>query len=215
MNKELLDIIKYFELAETLKTVLATVVDVKGSSYRLPGARMLITEEIGQTVGTVSGGCLETDVVERAKRVLKTGKAEIIVYDTRSNDNSVFSMNMGCKGVIRILLELPNREFTDFLKHRQQTAQPGVIATLISVNGENKENKNWIGARLLFDENGMTFSDFTASMLEILLPECSAILKKKKPKLLTTPIGEVFIEYVGVPTRLMVFGAGADAVSLA
>ncbi len=46
---------------------LATVVDVRGSSYRLPGAKMLILEK-GETFGTVSGGCLEADVLERAKK---------------------------------------------------------------------------------------------------------------------------------------------------
>lgn len=50
------------------KAILATVVDVRGSSYRLPGAKMLITDS-GVTIGTVSGGCLEADVLERAKKV--------------------------------------------------------------------------------------------------------------------------------------------------
>jgi xanthine dehydrogenase accessory factor len=214
VNKELLDIIKYLEQAESSKTILATVVDVNGSSYRLPGARMLITEENGQTVGTVSGGCLEADVVERAKRILKTGNAETVTYDTRANDDSVFSLNMGCKGVIRILLERPRREFTDFLKHRLRMRQPGVIATLISVDKENENNENRIGARLLFDESGVIFSDFTQGAVFQLLPDCLAVLKERKPKVQSTSIGEVFLECVGAPTRLMVFGAGADAVSL-
>ncbi|MEP6850469.1 MAG: XdhC family protein, partial [Acidobacteriota bacterium] len=66
------------------RAVLATVVDLKGSGYRLPGARMLITEN-GDTFGTVSGGCLEADVLERAKRVLKSGYAEVFVYDTTAD----------------------------------------------------------------------------------------------------------------------------------
>lgn len=214
MNKELLDIIEYLESAGSSRTVLATVVDVKGSSYRLPGARMLITEKNGQTVGTVSGGCLERDVVERAKQVLKTGNAEVITYDTRGADDSVFSLNMGCKGVIRILLERPREEFTDFLKHRRLSRQPGVIATLISVRQENEKDENRIGARLLFDERGATFSDFTTAADEILLAGCAAVSRQRESGLLTTAIGEVFLEYVGAPTSLIVFGAGADAVSL-
>lgn len=106
MNKELQDIIAYFNRSESapVKTVLATVVDVRGSSYRLPGARMLIGEN-GEMLGTVSGGCLEADVLERAQKVLQTGAAEIFTYDTTKTDNSVFSLNMGCRGVVRILLE--------------------------------------------------------------------------------------------------------------
>jgi xanthine dehydrogenase accessory factor len=214
VHKELQEILKYLDAADTEPaTVLATVVDVKGSSYRLPGARMLITKRSGHTVGTVSGGCLEADVVERAKRVLQTGDAETIIYDTRSNDDSVFSLNMGCKGVIKILLERPRGEFADFLKHRLQTGQSGVIATLISVNEENRHNENRVGARLLFDERGVTFSNFTSEAAGILMPECLVILKEKKSKLQITSIGEVFFECISAPTRLMVFGAGADAVS--
>ena len=59
----------------------------------------------GDTVGTVSGGCLEADVLERAKKVLATGQAEVFTYDTTGDENSVFSMNMGCRGVIEISLE--------------------------------------------------------------------------------------------------------------
>ncbi|MGB5012805.1 MAG: XdhC family protein, partial [Pyrinomonadaceae bacterium] len=66
------------------KAILATVIDVKGSGYRLPGARMLMLAD-GQTVGTVSGGCLEADVLERGKKVLASGEAEIFTYDTTGN----------------------------------------------------------------------------------------------------------------------------------
>lgn len=59
----------------------------------------------GRTVGTVSGGCLEADVQERAKKVLASGEAEIFTYDTTGNEDSVFSLNMGCRGVIEIKLE--------------------------------------------------------------------------------------------------------------
>lgn len=59
----------------------------------------------GDTYGTVSGGCLEADVLERAKKVLASGEADTFTYDTTGDENSVFSMNMGCRGVIDILLE--------------------------------------------------------------------------------------------------------------
>lgn len=90
--------------AEGERGILATVIDVRGSGYRLPGASMLILTD-GRTVGTVSGGCLEADVLERAKKVLSSGKTEIFTYDTTGNEDSVFSLNMGCRGVIEIKLE--------------------------------------------------------------------------------------------------------------
>lgn len=70
---------------------------------------MLILET-GETVGTVSGGCLEADVLERAKQVLATGQSNVFTYDTTGDENSVFSMNMGCRGVIEILLEPVDRD---------------------------------------------------------------------------------------------------------
>ena len=83
---------------------MATVVDVVGSGYRRPGARMLIDEN-GYSIGTVSGGCLEADVLERAKKVLETGESTVITYDTTQDENSVFGLSMGCRGIVRILLE--------------------------------------------------------------------------------------------------------------
>ncbi len=91
-------------LADGEKAILATVIDVRGSGYRLPGARMLMHAN-GDTFGTVSGGCLEADVLERAKQVLESGQADVFTYDTTGDENSVFSMNMGCRGVIQIRLE--------------------------------------------------------------------------------------------------------------
>lgn len=216
MNKELQEILAYLEDAGAdRRTVLATVVDVNGSSYRQPGARMLITEGSWTNVGTVSGGCLEQDVVEHAARVLKTGRAQLITYDTSATDGSVFSLNMGCKGVIKILLERPADQFIDFLKRRLQKGLPGVIATLIAEPEVNDNNDSPVGSRILLDERGgVAFSDFADAALETLLPNCDAVLRERKSELLITPFGEVFMEYVAAPTHLAIFGAGADAVSL-
>ena len=76
----------------------------QGSGYRLPGARLLILAD-GSTFGTVSGGCLEADVMERAKKVLASGSAETFTYDTTDEESLVFSLNMGCRGVVDIMLE--------------------------------------------------------------------------------------------------------------
>lgn len=103
--KEISEILNaVFNFADGEQAILATVIDVQGSGYRLPGARMLMLAD-GRTVGTVSGGCLEADVLERAKKVLDSCIAEVFTYDTTGNEDSVFSLNMGCRGVIQIKLE--------------------------------------------------------------------------------------------------------------
>jgi len=89
--------------------VLATLVKVDGSSYRRPGARMLIADG-GVRIGSIGGGCLEEDLLERARRVSETGRAELAVYDTTAENDMLWGVGLGCHGVVRILLEpLPAR----------------------------------------------------------------------------------------------------------
>jgi xanthine dehydrogenase accessory factor len=124
--KEIKEILKAVEtLGDGEKAILATVVDVQGSGYRLPGARMLMTAD-GTTFGTVSGGCLEADVLEHAKKVLTSGEAEVFTYDTTADENSVFSLNMGCRGVIQIQLEPVGRdsELIDKMRSAYEDRQP-------------------------------------------------------------------------------------------
>ena len=68
--------------------VLATVMSVEGSVYRGAGARMIVRSD-GQTIGAVSGGCLEADVVARAPDVLAAAVPELVRYDTRASDDVV------------------------------------------------------------------------------------------------------------------------------
>ena len=84
--------------------VLATVVRVTGSSYGGVGARMLIRVD-GSTVGLVSGGCVESDLAEHARRVNGSGRAEVVRYDTREDDDAPWGLGLGCNGVIDVLLE--------------------------------------------------------------------------------------------------------------
>lgn len=83
---------------------LATLLTVQGSSYRRPGARLLVTAD-GRRIGSISGGCLEEDLLARAQRVLATGRAEPVVYDTTSENDLVWGVGLGCHGVVRILVE--------------------------------------------------------------------------------------------------------------
>jgi xanthine dehydrogenase accessory factor len=83
---------------------LATLVKVEGSSYRRPGARLLLLPD-GTRIGSISGGCLEEDVMERARRVLTTGKSELAVYDTTAENDLVWGVGLGCQGVVRVFIE--------------------------------------------------------------------------------------------------------------
>jgi xanthine/CO dehydrogenase XdhC/CoxF family maturation factor len=84
--------------------VLATVVSTAGSTYRKPGARMLILED-GSYLGLLSGGCLEADLKLHADTVQSRGIAQAIEYDMRGPDDILFGIGAGCEGAMRILLE--------------------------------------------------------------------------------------------------------------
>jgi xanthine dehydrogenase accessory factor len=84
--------------------VLATVVKTAGSTYRKPGARMLLMAD-GSYLGLLSGGCLESDLQIHAREVLDSGVARAVEYDTRGPDDTLFGVGAGCEGTMRVLLE--------------------------------------------------------------------------------------------------------------
>ncbi|HEU5140749.1 MAG TPA: XdhC family protein [Bacillales bacterium] len=84
------------------RTALATVVRVTGSAYRREGAKMLIDED-GTTTGLISGGCLEPDVAETAKRVMADGQPILKQYDM--GEDLVWGLGLGCPGTVDIYIE--------------------------------------------------------------------------------------------------------------
>ena len=97
MTHEIKQIFEEFKARKgTEKAVLASVVDLEGSSYRRPGVRMLLWEK-GDMVGAVSGGCVEKEIQRQAVQVFSDGIPKMMSYDGR--------YRLGCEGLIFILLE--------------------------------------------------------------------------------------------------------------
>lgn len=90
--------------AETTEWVLATVYKTEGSAYRKAGAWGLFNG-LGQRFGLLSGGCLEADIQQQARRVMQTGTARTICYDASDEDDLSFQLGVGCGGVVHILLQ--------------------------------------------------------------------------------------------------------------
>jgi xanthine dehydrogenase accessory factor len=82
---------------------LAVVVHTNGSTYRKPGALMLIAAD-GEYAGLLSGGCLESDLHQHAVQVMDSGKAKVITYDTGGSDDQLWGLGVGCEGSMQILL---------------------------------------------------------------------------------------------------------------
>ncbi len=100
--KDIYDILREWKTRRGEPLALATLVGAKGSSYRRPGARMLICQD-GRTIGSLSAGCLEEEVATCAHNVLQTGEPAIMSFDTRRR--------FGCNGKIDIFIERPSEMF--------------------------------------------------------------------------------------------------------
>ena len=214
--KELQDIIATWkQLHERQTAALATLVKVEGSAYRSPGARMLITSD-GQQVGTISGGCLESDVVKRSQVVLKTGILNLVKYDTTSEDDLIWGLGLGCQGVAYILIERLNAEQLNALSVIEQclsNRQFGAIATVFSV--ETTEMKNV--ERVLLYPHGNIVSNINNSELEaIAQKDLQSVLQQQQSRsqvyVLTEGTAEVFLEVIIPPINLIIFGAGFDVL---
>ncbi|MCI0707894.1 MAG: XdhC family protein [Ignavibacteriae bacterium] len=215
--KELQDILS---TCETLKltgkqAALATIMKTQGSTYRRAGARMLVTDT-GTTIGTVSGGCLETDIAEKCKQVFASGEPIIAVYDMTTDEDAAWGLNQGCNGVIHLLLE-PLKEkdsHLDFLTTCLNTRTPGAIATVFRVEGELKA---YVGTRVLLNENGSVQENIQNPVLSAaLLEDCQSALRDGKSRAkeyrFTEGVVEALIEAVQPPVPLFIFGGGYDAI---
>src|ERR1044072_8277745 len=94
--KELQQIIQRVADNPAQSWALATLVQTQGSTYRKPGARLLIDRE-GATVGVLSGGCLEEEIGRQGRDVISNGSAVVLSFDTRQL--------YGCDGWLKILVE--------------------------------------------------------------------------------------------------------------
>ncbi len=209
------------------RAALATVVSVVGSAYRRPGARMLITES-GHTVGTISGGCLERDVVERAAQVLESRAAHIVEYDTRGSEDIVWGLGLGCNGVVQVLLESlhdgnSGERALQFIADCLQARKSGVLATVIAGNVNSSGDQDHaaeVGARLLLDDElnicGQTLAG--SALAAQVREDASEILAGRRAAMRSYEINEgrteIFFDIIMPPRALVVFGAEHDAVPL-
>lgn len=219
--RDLIDILSAVRDFDARKTpyAVATVVNVSGSSYRRPGARMFLAGS--ETVGAISGGCLEADVAEHAKQVITTGEPLVVHYDTSFENDSIMGLGIGCDGLIDVLIErlpLPATApcYTSFLAQCVARHEIGVLATVFAVSGA----KARVGSRLILQRDGTTSDDIANEALRTaILTDAQSALASGKPLVPAYVFGsatvDVLIEVVRPPLPLFVFGAGHDAMPLA
>jgi xanthine dehydrogenase accessory factor len=206
------------------RCALATVVSVEGSSYRRPGARMLVCEG-GKSTGTISAGCLESDVIEHAKRVIKAEEAVLVEYNTAStSDEMAWGLGLGCNGIVRVLVEplSPGSLYIETLRRScEANAAPVLVATLYQhTPSESARDAARIetGARLFINENGdisrEKLNERAAAALESEVRVLSLRGETSGAHIYDVYGGavKVFVETLLPPVPLIVFGAGHDAL---
>ena len=216
--KEISEIINAFDKAqgEGRQTALVTLVHVDGSSYRRPGARMLVTDT-GELTGAISGGCLEGDALNKALQSIHQQKNMLVTYDTTDDDDAVLGLGLGCNGVIQVLIQPVNNEQKNgpiqLLKKITAARKDNVMVTLFSLENRRGEQP---GTVILKDEEGIKYlNDVDASIKNLLEHDINDAYQTKKSSFRNyTGNGKTltaYIEFIPPVMSLVVVGAGNDA----
>lgn len=219
--RELVRIIEGYEQAkkEGKAMALATVVQVDGSAYRRPGARMLVTED-GQLTGAISGGCLEGDALRKAQAVIFQQKSRVVTYDTTDEDDQKFGVGLGCNGIIHLLIEPLDNEQPEnpiaLIKKALARREPALLLTIFSLNQPLEAQIGTVYLR----QGALNFGSLAK------VPEAleAQILKELSTKEFSSSqlysYSEVnnlsvFFELISPTLRILLFGAGNDTIPLA
>ncbi len=219
MTKEIRDILNAYKIAskEGRQSALATVVYVEGSSYRRPGARMLV-EDNGKMTGAISGGCLEGDAYRKAMLVMMQQQNKLVTYNSMESESDLsFGVQLGCNGIVHILFEpidpaKPNNP-VDLLEAICEKRRDAVLVTLFSLENfygtqpgtcffcDNETSKGNIEDKML--------GDLIATDAKSAICQKSSLVKQYDDQNLTG-----FIELIQPPVSLVIAGAGNDALPL-
>ncbi|WIV17732.1 XdhC family protein [Paenibacillus polygoni] len=172
-------------LREGTQLVLATAVYVEGHAYRKEGVSMLFTED-GGMIGSLSPGCIETDLALRAEEVRRSGKPQLILYDMRPENDLSWGENIGCGGLLHILLEPVVEDLKWKLTQMKLSLDQGHTVT---IRRKWNEQKREVHREIEKSENSLSTENDMAQ-------------------------GRYVHTYQPKP-RLLIIGAGDDSITLA
>lgn len=214
--KEISEILNAYSEANAAgkKTALATVVKVEGSSYRQPGARMLVTED-GLLTGAISGGCLEGDALRKALLSINQRQNKLVTYNTSNEDDAEIGLQLGCNGIVHILFEYINDELENnpiqLLSQLKAERKEAVVVTIFSLN----KRATQIGTSLFFRKDSPMLHHHN-NVLN-LISDAKEVLETKITSIKKLQEGsedEALIEYINPPVSLVIAGAGNDVQPL-
>ncbi len=190
--------------------VLGIVLETAGSTYRKPGALMLIASD-GNYAGLLSGGCLEGDLREHANTVRETGVPRVVSYDLRGPDDLLWGLGVGCEGAMNILLIRvaaandwqPIAHFFESLRAHRATA----VGIVVEAGRSARTGGDIILPRML----GASPPQPPLDSIELALLE-HAMRSKAAWIDATEPGTKIFGLALALPPRVLLLGAGPDTL---
>lgn len=208
--KELHDILLAYDKAvlDNKQVALVTVVQVEGSSYRRPGARMLVTES-GEITGAISGGCLEGDALRKAQMAMHQQKNRLEIYDTTDAEEDKLGIQLGCNGIVYILFEpICKEDPYNPIEVLKKLASHRKDAVLVTVFDPNKH---------AVQQGTCCFVNATEAHCKddaMLAEEASTVLQQKASLIRELGRQTVLFQYIPPIIQLVIIGAGNDVQPL-
>jgi xanthine dehydrogenase accessory factor len=189
------------ERAAGKAVALGVLVDTAGSTYRKPGALMLIAAD-GDSSGLLSGGCLEGDLREYALTVINTGKPRLVTYDMRGGDDLIWGLGLGCEGAMHILLIRvgPDNDWQPMSLLARSLAAHHRGSVGIVVESERADSP--VGTVIL---EGTAHPEVGKALAEATRTGRPGWFETPQPR------WRVFALPLSLPPRLLLLGAGPDA----
>ncbi|MFP5112395.1 XdhC family protein [Bacillaceae bacterium C204] len=192
--------------------VLATIIQVEGSAYRKEGTTMLFRSD-GTQIGMLSAGCLETDLSFRVEEIRNEGTAQTVIYDMREEDDLSWGQGAGCNGVIHVLLEPVDAFLRDYFSKLKCHLDHGKRVTMI----KRMTKELSVSDYLFLSDDDHHFGKWHGSVskeIKRLVNDIHQTFPKSGIKYLAELSSTVYVHSFKPKPRLVVFGAGADAVPL-
>ena len=207
-------------LAAGKRSALATVVHVEGSSYRRPGARMLVDDE-GMVTGAISGGCLEGDALRKSLFAISQNTSKLVTYDTSDETDMSIGIQLGCEGLIQVLFEPIDADDRnspiELMRSAFSTRQYAVMSTLFNL--KDKSGPQMGTCSLLLSNDVLKGSIESFELGKQLMHDMLQAMEKRTSSFQNyqTADGQswvAFLELLPPPITLVVVGAGNDAIPM-
>jgi xanthine dehydrogenase accessory factor len=195
------------------EAVLATIVDVEGNAYRRPGAKMVVSEA-GAGVGSITAGCLESEVREMATEIRNAGGQRVERFDL-TGDDDVWGLGLGCNGIIDLLFE----PLTETYRQVVDAYRAGTDTLVVTVI-DSEADAVTAADRLIAPDGDLAAAveasdgEFPAWLREALAEPAETLHANGQSDAITVERDgdtvKVFVDAITAPSELVLFGTGHD-----